>query len=164
MILYLHRHAIAEDYHEGSDSERALTGKGRRKERLVAEALRARGDRFDAIWTSPYLRTRETAAILHELFPEAELTIEERLASHRDYADILEHLRRADPESLPGAIVLVGHEPCLMELSGLLLESNRRRGFPFKKSGIARFRIDSFENDPAAILEWYFTPKDLIAD
>lgn len=164
MILYLHRHAIAEDYHESPDSERALTGKGRRKERLVAEALRARGDRFDAIWTSPYRRARETAAILHELFPEATLSEEKRLAGHCDYAGVLDHLRRSEPSEIPRSLVLVGHEPCLMELSGLLLESSRRRGFPFKKSGIARFRVDSFDQDPSGILEWYFTPKDLIAD
>lgn len=127
-------------------------------------ALRSRGECFAAIWTSPYRRARETAAILHELFPEAALLEEDTLAAHRDYADLLTLLRNTPPPQLPPSLVVVGHEPCLMELSGLLLEADRHAGFAFKKSGIARFAVDDFSADPAAVLDWYFRPRDLITE
>lgn len=167
MRLYLHRHAIAEEFDPSRhrrDADRALTSKGRHREKTVARALLALGDRFDAIWVSPYRRARETAEIVNEVFPKAVLREEASLAAHRDYADFLTILRNTPMEQLPPALVVVGHEPCLMELSGLLLQADRHAGIAFKKSGIARFQVDDFSTDPAAILDWYYSPRDLIPE
>src|SRR5512138_2993166 len=71
MDLYLIRHAIAvdettTDYE--SDSERPLTDKGRKKMRQIARGLRNLGVEFDLILSSPYIRARETAEILADVF------------------------------------------------------------------------------------------------
>ena len=71
MNLYIIRHAIA--VNEGtdgyeSDSERPLTDKGRKKMREIAKGLRNLGVEFDLILSSPYVRARETAEILADVF------------------------------------------------------------------------------------------------
>ncbi len=52
----------------GSDSERPLTDKGRKKMRQIAKALRHLGVEFDLILSSPYVRACETAEILADVF------------------------------------------------------------------------------------------------
>jgi len=71
MNIYIIRHAIAVE--EGtpgyeSDSERPLTDKGRKKMRQIARGLRNIGVEFDLILSSPYVRARETAEILAQVF------------------------------------------------------------------------------------------------
>ena len=71
MNLYIIRHAIAVD--EGSpeyeeDSQRPLTDKGKKKMRQIAKGLRALGVDFDLILSSPYIRAKETAEILEDVF------------------------------------------------------------------------------------------------
>src|SRR5215207_9309159 len=71
MEIYVVRHAIAvEQGTPGyeSDSQRPLTDKGRRKMRQIARALRNLGVEFDLILSSPYVRARETAEILADVF------------------------------------------------------------------------------------------------
>src|SRR5262249_20580449 len=64
MILYVLRHAQAEDKSEqGGDEARRLTPRGRDKMRSAAAGLRALRLRFDAIVTSPFARAAETAEI-----------------------------------------------------------------------------------------------------
>src|SRR5687767_12246278 len=70
MNLYIIRHAIAVDEatsDSGSDSERPLTDKGRKKMRQIAKALRHLGVEFDLILSSPYVRACETAEILADV-------------------------------------------------------------------------------------------------
>ena len=71
MNLYIIRHAIAVD--EGTpeyedDSQRPLTDKGKKKMRQIAKGLRALGVEFDLILSSPYVRAKETAEILADVF------------------------------------------------------------------------------------------------
>lgn len=69
MNLYIIRHAIAaEEDPSGDESQRALTDKGGKKMRQIAKGLRVLGVEFDMILSSPYLRAKETAEILGEVF------------------------------------------------------------------------------------------------
>ena len=67
--LVFFRHGIAED--TLPDRSRPLTEEGIRKTRAAAEGLKKMEISFDRIFTSPWLRASQTAAILSELLAAA---------------------------------------------------------------------------------------------
>jgi phosphohistidine phosphatase len=160
MNLYIVRHAIAVE--EGaagyeSDSERPLTDKGRKKMRQVAKGLRSLGVEFDLILSSPYVRARETAEILAEVFKmKKNITFTESL------------IPLATPELLIGeinqtysveSIAVVGHEPHLSTLIGILVAENAKIDLTLKKGGVCYITADDLHhNDHRATLEWLLTP------
>lgn len=164
MDLYLIRHAIAvdeatTDYE--SDSERPLTDKGRKKMRQIAKGLRNLGVEFDLILSSPYVRARETAEILADVFK-----MKKKLA----FSDNLIPL--GNPELLIGeinekysatSIALVGHEPHLSTLVGLLTAENAKLDITLKKGGVCYLSADDLHHqDHRATLEWLLTPGILM--
>ncbi|NWG33417.1 MAG: phosphohistidine phosphatase SixA [Chloroflexi bacterium] len=158
MKLYLVRHAIAEDSAEyEDDSLRPLTEKGREKMKKIAAALRDLGAAPDLIVSSPYLRASQTAAILAK-----ELKYKEELA----YSDSL--VPMGEPDVMIGEInekysvdelMLVGHEPSLSALAGVLLAGNAEIALNFKKGGVCCLVVDDLHYDRKAALEWLITPK-----
>ena len=71
MNLYLLRHGIAEDLGTPgilNDADRPLTAKGEQKLEEVARAMAALELSFDLILSSPYLRARQTTAIIAKAF------------------------------------------------------------------------------------------------
>jgi phosphohistidine phosphatase len=158
MKLYLVRHAIAEDAAEyEDDSLRPLTEKGREKMKKIAAALRELGVAPDLIVSSPYLRASQTAAILAK-----ELKYKEELA----YSDSL--VPMGEPDVMIGEInekysvdelMLVGHEPSLSALAGVLLAGNAEIALNFKKGGVGCLAVDDLRYDRKAALEWLMTPK-----
>lgn len=158
MKLYLVRHAIAEDSADyEDDSLRPLTEKGREKMKKIAAALKELGAAPDLIVSSPYLRASQTAAILAK-----ELKYREELA----YSDSL--VPMGVPDDMIGEInekyavdelMLVGHEPSLSALAGVLLAGNADIAIDLKKGGVCCLSVDDLRYDRKAVLEWLITPK-----
>lgn len=162
MQVYLFRHAIAYPRDPESarmDSERELTPAGIARFRQTIPAYVRLGVVLDEVWTSPYVRARQTAELLcsgldlsrpprlmPELEPEGEA---ERLLPALEL--------QADRE----AIALVGHEPALGELAGLILTGHRRSIVAFKKGGSCCIEVRRFGNQLDANLKWLMTPKEL---
>ena len=160
MNLYIIRHAIAVE--EGtpgyeSDSERPLTDKGRKKMRQIARGLRSLGVAFDLILSSPYVRARETAEILADVFKmKKKITFTENL------------IPLGNPELLIGeitdsysadSIALVGHEPHLSSLVGILVAESPKMDLTLKKGGVCYLSADDLHHqDHRATLEWLLTP------
>jgi len=164
MNLYIIRHAIAVD--EGTpeyeqDSERPLTDKGRKKMRQIARSLRNLGVEFDLILSSPYVRARETAEILADVFK-----MKEKIA----FSESL--IPMADPELLipefnekysVDSLALVGHEPHLSALIGILTTENTKLDITLKKGGVCYLEADDLHHDDhRATLEWLLTPGILM--
>lgn len=163
MNIYIVRHAIA--VNEGtpgyeSDSERPLTDKGRKKMRQIAKGLRNLGVEFDLILTSPYVRAQATAEILGDVF---------KMKKKVAWSDNLIPL--ANPELLVGeinekypvnSIAVVGHEPYLSTLVGLLTAQNTKIEMTLKKGGVCYLTADDLHHDHRAILEWLLTPGILM--
>lgn len=162
MKVYLVRHAIAYPRDSDSarmDSDRELTPRGIARFRQTIPAYVRLGVVLDEIWSSPYARARQTAELLctgldlmrpprfiPELEPDGDT---ERLLSALE--------RHADRQS----IALVGHEPALSEIAGLILIGQRRSLMTFKKGGSCCINIQSFGARFDASLEWLLTPKQL---
>ncbi len=164
MNLYIIRHAIAVDEALSDyelDRERPLTDKGRKKMRQIARALRNLGVEFDVILSSPYLRACQTAEILGDVFKMKKMIV------------MTDHLvPMATPELLIGeinenypvdSIAVVGHEPYLSTLIGLLVADNAKLEITLKKGGVCYLAADDLHHlDHRATLEWLLTPGILM--
>ena len=99
-MIWLLRHAEAED---GSpDAERRLTKKGQKQAKNAGLALKALGAKPDACFTSPKVRSAETAKLACKALG-IEYTLEPKLAGGPFDAEAL-------AAGLDG-VLLVGHDP-----------------------------------------------------
>jgi phosphohistidine phosphatase len=122
--LLRHGHALPADH--GGDSARALSARGRRSLELLATRLTAEGWRPDRVFSSPYRRARETAAILLATLSMPP-TIEalDELQPESSPLSTLEALRSMKNDG--GHVLLVSHQPLLGRLTALL--SGAEQGF-----------------------------------
>ncbi|MBI5965649.1 MAG: phosphohistidine phosphatase SixA [Chloroflexi bacterium] len=163
MNLYTIRHAIAVD--EGAseyedDSQRPLTDKGKKKMRQIAKGLRALGVDFDLILSSPYIRAKETAEILADVFKiKTDIAFSENLIPMGD-PDLL--IAEMNEKYNANSIALVGHEPHLTALVSLLVSENAGVDMTLKKGGVCRLSADDLHHSRKATLEWLLTPGILI--
>jgi phosphohistidine phosphatase len=162
MNLYIIRHAIAVD--EGSpeyeeDSQRPLTDKGKKKMRQIAKGLRALGVDLDKVISSPYVRAKETAEILADVFKMKDVTFSDNLIPMGD-PDLL--IAEMNEKYSVNSIALVGHEPFLSALIGLLVSENAGIDMTLKKGGVCRLSADDLHHARKATLEWLLTPGILV--
>jgi len=163
MNLYLMRHGLAVERGTcgyDSDRERPLTSKGERKVRRVAEALMKMEISFDAILSSPLIRSRQTADLLtDEMNSKEEVQLAEHLSPGGSMKSLVGHLARLSGS--PQDILLVGHEPDLGQLAASLLTGGDTVSLVFKKGGVAKLAIDSLRVGRCATLEWLLTSRQL---
>jgi phosphohistidine phosphatase len=163
MNLYIIRHAIAVD--EGTteyedDSQRPLTDKGKKKMRQIAKGLRVLGVGFDLILSSPYVRAKETAEILADVFKmKKSVEVSENLVPMGD-PDLL--IAELNEKYSVDSIALVGHEPELSHLIGLLVSENVSMDMTLKKGGVCSLSTDDLHHARKATLEWLLTPGILV--
>lgn len=164
MNLYLIRHAIAVD--EGTseyeqDSERPLTDKGRKKMRQIAKGMRTLGLEFDLILSSPYIRARETAEILADIFKmKKKVAFSENLIPLGNPELLIPELNE---KYSVDSIALVGHEPHLSALISMLTTENITLDITLKKGGVCYLSADDLHHDNhRATLEWLLTPGILV--
>lgn len=158
MHLYLLRHGIAKEAFEwdGDDATRPLTEEGETKTRAVLKALRKEhAVELDAIWTSPFLRAKQTAAIAAEVL-KAPVVECPALAVGACVEAVASFMKK---HPAPERLMLVGHEPSMGEMLGDLSGEGPQ---PMKKAGCAHL---SGPFKPRAMkLHWHLRPKDLLED
>jgi phosphohistidine phosphatase len=162
--LYLFRHGIAVDrglpgYED--DSQRPLTPKGAARIHRVAQTIQRLGVKFDLILSSPYARARETAQIVASLYDIKEmLHFSENLAPMSPPEALIGEIHEIYGRTL--SILIVGHEPYLSAMAGMLLAGDERAAITFRKGGLCKFSIDELRYGRCATLEWLVTPKQLL--
>lgn len=156
MHIILFRHGIAEDHApDGTDASRRLTDKGIAKTSRCAAGLRKVIDPPAAVFTSPKVRAMQTAEILGATFDRRPQKME-ALAEQRPQA-VIEQIGRL---SVP-SVILVGHEPTLSTVAGLLCGLSARGGIDLKKAGC--IGLDIADDHASAHLQWLLTPRMLEA-
>jgi len=147
MQILLLRHGEAADAALGSgsaDEERALTRQGRDSLRTACRCYDELVAPPERILSSPLLRARQTAEILAEACDVA--------ADHIETTDALVPaarptlvLDRIQGEALVGArcIAVVGHEPHLGSLLGLLLTGAEHQALPLRKGMLVRVDLEA---------------------
>jgi phosphohistidine phosphatase len=144
--LWLLRHGEAEPHAARSDDDRRLTPRGEGQSRSAGRALAALEITFQAVYTSPKVRARETAALACEglgceVLEHAPLR--EGFSAH----DALE-LLHADER-----VLVVGHEPDFSQVVHDLTGAN----IDLKKGGIAGIRMDGASGELIVLLR----PREL---
>jgi len=144
MWIYLLRHGIAEDGGDGlRDADRALTDEGWKKLRKSATAWRRIVEPPQIVFVSPLRRARETAAVLVEgLGGKPDLRTEDALLPSSPAAAAMS-LLEAEQHSGTTSVAVVGHEPHLGYLLGLLLTGHPRLPIPLKKGMLVAVETES---------------------
>lgn len=141
MWVHLLRHGIAfdrEDPRCPPDPQRPLTDKGVARTRAVATGLRRIGLEVDAILTSPYLRSRQTADIVHDaLAPEVPLKQLSSLVPDGDPAAMLKTILAQGFD----APLCVGHAPSLDDLVAYVVGCEGPV-LKLKKAGLCSLFVD----------------------
>lgn len=163
MKLLLVRHAIAEDAAifsaaGDSDAQRPLTEIGRKKMRKGANRLRSQLERIDLLACSPLLRARETAEIIARAFGDLPVVERPELDYRYPPEDVVSWLAGCPVE---GQVVVVGHEPQLSLLAGLLLAGEPRPLVAFRKGGVALFEFPGCAAAGEGVLHWALTAGQL---
>lgn len=160
MRLLVVRHAIAGDRDAFArtgrpDDERPLTDEGRKKMRGIARGLRAVVPTLDLLATSPFVRARETAALLSAAYDDLAVTEVAPLAHGGSREDLLAWLRgqRAD------TVALVGHEPDLGALIAWLVTGDPAPFVGLKKGGGCLLECPGPPGPGVTELRWVLTPK-----
>lgn len=160
MDLYLVRHAIAYEHDSErwpDDAQRPLTAQGKKRFRRAARGLATLVKQVDTMLTSPFVRARETADLLHEDtgWPAPVECVE--LTSEQPTQAIISLLGQAYPDAK--SVALVGHEPHLHELASHLLAGDPSAiQLEMKKGGVACLRFAEDVQPGAATLRWLATP------
>jgi phosphohistidine phosphatase len=131
MELWVIRHAPAVARSTAvDDAKRPLTPKGRKRWQRGVRGLESKGVCFDALYSSPWTRSRQTAELLAPLVKGDAVELSELTRSPD--AALLERLSGE-------RVAVVGHSPWLQELLSLLVVGSIDvgRGFVLKKAGVA---------------------------
>ena len=147
--LWLLRHGEAEPPDARADADRRLTERGEEQSRAAGRALAALAVTFQAVYTSPKVRARDTALLACEALEE-EPIVTPVLAEGFDVADAQDLLLGVEPD---GRILVVGHNPdfaqVVFDLTGARVD--------FKKGGVAAVRLEGTRGELIALLR----PREL---
>lgn len=163
MDLYLLRHAIAVERGTPgfeADHLRPLTPEGRSKMAAGAAGMKVLKLRFALIFTSPYVRARETADIVAAtLRLKRRLRVEESLRA--DHSPPQFAARLAVTCADEDAVLAVGHEPYLSSLASWLVGVPARPILALKKGGLCKLTVSGLKPRPQAQIDWLLTPRQL---
>ena len=132
--LWLLRHGEAVPHESKPDAERELTPRGERQSVAAGKGLAKLGLEFEACYTSPKVRARDTARLACESL-NIEPTEEGMLADGFDRDEALELLMRHGPEA---RILVVGHDPSFTQV----VHDFTGARVDFKKGGVAAVRAE----------------------
>jgi phosphohistidine phosphatase len=161
MLLYIVRHGIAVDVGQAGvarDADRMLSEEGHRRTKYAARGMQELDCCPQRIISSPLIRARETADIIHSVLA-VRAPVEEslQLAPDARRADTLTWLERL--EAVP--TMLVGHMPDVMVLTSLLMGGESSLRFRFKKAAACCLSFPGGFEAGSGGLEWLMTPRAL---
>ena len=163
MNLYILRHGLAVDQGKKgikNDQSRPLTPKGMRRLWQIAEAMEQMELSYDWIFSSPWLRAKQTAEIVAQAFElQKKIKLTEDLAPGGNPKNLIEQLNRLKPQ--PKNVLLVGHEPYLGRLVGLLASGNTGAAIDLKKGGLCKLEVENLHCGRCALLGWLLTPRQM---
>jgi phosphohistidine phosphatase len=163
MELVLLRHgpaAVRDPARWRDDARRPLTSSGKSAVREAAEGLATLGVKRPAIRTSPAVRAADTARIAGDVLGAAgPIERWEELKFGSTPESVVQRLVDEGPRT--GTVVLVGHEPGLGQLAGLLLFGEPMAPIRLRRAGAAMIAVPQRVGPSAGRLEWALTRGQL---
>lgn len=125
----------------------------------VAIRLREMIDPVDRVITSPYVRARQTAEILSQIFFETPVVEAAELVPHSPPSAFVNWLKAHAADAK--VLVAVGHEPQISALATYLLAGKAESLIEMKKSAVLSLEIADPESigPKCAVLNWLIPPK-----
>jgi phosphohistidine phosphatase len=160
MKIFIFRHGEAvpkNDPAVASDPERVLVEEGIRRTRQSAEGLQKLGITPEIIFTSPWIRAKQTADIVGEVLGLPGVQEMDELAGDRSVEDVM----RALSKQKYGEIMLVGHEPLLGDIAAYLLSLSTGMQLDLKKSGACAVEVERIPPKSPGMLLWMMSAKQL---
>lgn len=149
MRLYFLRHGIAEEF-ASSDFDRELTNRGRRRLANAAKVIKRLGICPAVIYTSPRLRSLQTAEIVAEQL-DFGVTVSEAVNFGFNLSDVRSLTRGL---AYDDEVMFVGHNPDMSDLVNELTGSD----VAMKKGGLARVDVYGAEAELGELV-WLIAPK-----
>jgi phosphohistidine phosphatase len=155
MHLYLIRHGVAvvrTDPDCPPDTERPLTPKGMKKSQAAALGLFTLGVKPDAVLTSPWLRSVQTAEIFCEVigFSSGKIIRSDALKGTSTPADLFRELAKLKAKE----VLCFGHEPHLHLVIGQVLHTSAQIT-ELKKAGVALLELERISPPQGQLLALY---------
>jgi phosphohistidine phosphatase len=160
MKLYILRHGDAVEHGDPryKENDRPLTPKGIQRTKLLAHALRQMEISFDAIFSSPLARARETAEIVARgLQLDKKLEGTDALLPSGGMDTLVGQINAKHP--IPESVLLVGHEPYLSGFVSLLCIGGPGLPIEFKKGALCRLQVELLSCAKCAMLDWLLQPR-----
>ena len=160
-VLIRHGIAVEPEEWEGSEEDRPLTEKGKKRARQAATGLAALNCRPTHLFSSPFVRAYDTARLLRTVVcPSLKVETHKELAVGSKPEQIVSLLRSLPSESV---VMCVGHEPMLGEVAGILLCGKPTSHFSMKKAGAALIHLSGSVKPGQGLLRWWLQPMQLRA-
>ncbi len=130
MKVYIVQHGLSMP--EEMDPEKGLSPEGKEQSRHVAEFMREKNIRVDAIWHSPKKRAAQTAHIMAEILVCSDTQERKDLNPLEAIGNIPGEIKSLDKN-----LMIVGHLPFLQKLaSGLLSGTENNQFISIRNSGV----------------------------
>lgn len=140
------------------DRDRPLTEKGVEQTRRALRGVLSLERRLTLVLTSPLVRADQSAALLHDVAGlDGNPEVLESLVPGGSWRKTLVTLESKPADAV---IALVGHEPDLGKIAGVLLFGTPR-AMPLKKAGACSIDFDSKATAGAGTLRWFLPPRVL---
>lgn len=158
-LLIRHGIAVEAENWNGSEENRPLTEKGKKRVRQAAAGLAALGCKPTRLFSSPLVRAYDTARLLRTVVcPTLKIETREELAVGVSPEQIVAFLRSLPAEAF---VTCVGHEPLLGCVAGILLCGKPIAGLSFKKAGAALIHLPDSPKPGQGVLRWWLQPMQL---
>lgn len=162
MELYFIRHAIAIDRDDPSvpsDEMRWLTDEGIQKMERAVQGLKVIVSDLHAIYTSPFVRAKQTADIVARAYgKESQVHELDELMPGAHFTSLLPIAKKHSPHD---RIALVGHEPDFSDLIARLIAGSPVPEIEMKKGAVCRVDIPAKPELGSGTLIWLLPPSVL---
>lgn len=158
-LLVRHGIAVEAEQWDGSEENRPLTEKGKKRVRQASAGLAALGCKPTRLCSSPMVRAYDTARLLRAaVCPTLKVETRDELTAGASPEQVVAWLRSMPAES---TVVCVGHEPLLGAVAGVLLVGKPITGLALKKSGAALIHLPDGPKPGQGVLRWWLQPMQL---
>ncbi len=161
MNLYILRHGKAEAFGPAypRDDLRPLSPRGWRRTEQSTRGMAVANVVVETIVSSPLLRARQTAEIVHAgLAVAADIEYADALATG-DLNGIVAAVRANERSK---GVMLVGHEPTLSQLISIWAFGAPGGSFGLKPGGLCKLQTYAIALGQCAVVRWFLTPKQLV--
>lgn len=138
------------------DSKRGLSDAGIKEIENVTELFAKFEIKFDYIYSSPLKRAKQSAEIISKNQKKSKVIELSELKPEGSVEEVCKKLERRKEGT---TILIVGHNPLLINLVNYIINPGNRQNLSLKTGGLVKIKTLSLEPQLKGNLEWLLPPK-----